>query len=124
MLNISGIHEGYVLDHIKAGMSLEIYHNLKLDELDDCMVAMITNAKSKKMGRKDIIKVSGDPNQIDLDVVGFFQHHITCNIIRDGKLVEKKTLHHPKKLVNIIKCTFWYCIISYIAISIFYCMAY
>ena len=56
MLNISGIHEGFVLDHIQAGMSLQIYHDLKLDKLD-CSVAIIKNAKSNKMGKKDIIKV-------------------------------------------------------------------
>lgn len=56
MLNISGIHEGFVLDHIKAGMSLQIYRDLKLDKLD-CTVAIIKNAKSSKMGKKDIIKV-------------------------------------------------------------------
>ena len=56
MLNISGIHEGFVLDHIKAGMRLSIYHNLMLDKLD-CTVAIIKNAKSNKMGKKDIIKV-------------------------------------------------------------------
>ena len=55
MLNISGIHEGFVLDHIKAGMSLQIYRDLKLDKLD-CTVAIIKNAKSSKMGKKDIIK--------------------------------------------------------------------
>mgnify|MGYP002625051874 CR=1 FL=1 len=104
MLNISGINEGYVLDHIKAGMSLEIYHNLKLDELDDCMVAMITNAKSKKMGRKDIIKVECPVDAIDLDILGFIDHNITVNVIKDGEIVDKKELVLPGEIRNVIKC--------------------
>ena len=76
MLNISGIHEGFVLDHIKAGMSLQIYHDLKLDELD-CTVAIIKNAKSSKMGKKDILKVECPIEALDLDILGFIDHNIT-----------------------------------------------
>ena len=76
MLNISGIHEGFVLDHIKAGMSLQIYHDLKLDELD-CTVAIIKNAKSSKMGKKDILKVECPVEALDLDILGFIDHNIT-----------------------------------------------
>lgn len=89
MLNISGIHEGFVLDHIKAGMSLSIYHNLKLDKLD-CTVAIIKNAKSNKMGKKDIIKVECPIDALDLDILGFIDHNITVNIIKGDKIVEKK----------------------------------
>ena len=78
MLNISGIHEGFVLDHIKAGMSLQIYHDLKLDELD-CTVAIIKNAKSSKMGKKDILKVECPIEALDLDILGFIDHNITVN---------------------------------------------
>ena len=91
MLNISGIHEGFVLDHIKAGMSLSIYHNLKLDKLD-CTVAIIKNAKSNKMGKKDIIKVECPIDALDLDILGFIDHNITVNIIKGDKIVEKKDL--------------------------------
>ena len=73
MLNISGIHEGFVLDHIQAGMSLQIYHDLKLDKLD-CSVAIIKNAKSNKMGKKDIIKVECPIEALDLDILGFIDH--------------------------------------------------
>ena len=88
MLNISGINEGYVLDHIRAGMSLQIYHDLKLDTLEDCMVAMITNAKSNKMGRKDIIKVECSVDYLNLDVLGFIDPGITVNVIKDEKIIE------------------------------------
>ena len=81
MLNISGIHEGYVLDHIQAGMSLRIYHDLKLDEMD-CTVAIIRNAKSNKMGKKDIIKVECPVDSLDLDILGFIDHRITVNVIK------------------------------------------
>ena len=79
MLNISGIHEGYVLDHIKAGMSMKIYDYLKLGELKDATVAMIMNAKSKKMGHKDIIKIECPLGSIDLDIIGYIDHNITVN---------------------------------------------
>ena len=81
MLNISGIHEGFVLDHIKAGMSLQIYRDLKLDKLD-CTVAIIKNAKSSKMGKKDIIKVECPIESLDLDILGFIDHNITKNVIK------------------------------------------
>ena len=103
MLNISGIQEGVVLDHIQAGKSIDIYRYLRLGELD-CTVAIIKNAKSNKMGRKDIIKIEGPLDSIDLDILGYIDHNITVNIIRDGVIVDKKELTLPKKLVNIISC--------------------
>ena len=111
MLNISGIHEGFVLDHIKAGMSLSIYHNLKLDKLD-CTVAIIKNAKSNKMGKKDIIKVECPIENLDLDILGFIDHNITVNIIKDEKIVEKRILKLPKQITNVIKCKNPRCITS------------
>ena len=111
MLTISGIQEGFVLDHIKAGMSLEIYHDLKLDELD-CTVAIIKNVKSSKMGRKDILKVECPVEALDLDILGFIDHNITVNVIKDNTIVEKKELHLPKQIKNVIKCKNPRCITS------------
>ena len=111
MLNISGIHEGFVLDHIQAGMSLRIYHDLKLDQLD-CTVAIIKNAKSNKMGKKDIIKVECPIDALDLDILGFIDHRITVNVIKDDKIVEKKALHLPKEVHNVIFCKNPRCITS------------
>ena len=111
MLNISGIQEGFVLDHIQAGMSLQIYHDLKLDQLD-CTVAIIKNAKSNKMGKKDILKVECPVEALDLDILGFIDHNITVNIIRDDRIVEKKALKLPKKIVNVIHCKNPRCITS------------
>lgn len=111
MLNISGISEGFVLDHIQAGMSLQIYHDLNLDKLD-CTVAIIKNAKSNKMGKKDIIKVECPIEALDLDILGFIDHKITVNVIKDGVLVEKKMLHLPKEIKNVIKCKNPRCITS------------
>ena len=112
MLNISGISEGYVLDHIKAGMSLKIYHDLHLDELENATVAIIMNAKSKKMGKKDIIKVECPLDAIDLDILGYIDHNITVNIISGEKIVEKRTLHLPHEIKNVIKCKNPRCITS------------
>lgn len=111
MLNISGINEGFVLDHIQAGMSLRIYHDLKLDQLD-CTVAIIKNAKSSKMGKKDIIKVECPIDALDLDILGFIDHRITVNVIKDEKIVEKKALHLPKEVHNVISCKNPRCITS------------
>ena len=104
MLNISGIHEGFVLDHIQAGMSLQIYHDLKLDKLD-CSVAIIKNAKSNKMGKKDIIKVECPIEALDLD-------NITVNVIKGDRIVEKKELKLPKQVKNVIKCKNPRCVTS------------
>ncbi|MDD6155941.1 MAG: aspartate carbamoyltransferase regulatory subunit [Lachnospiraceae bacterium] len=111
MLNISGIHEGFVLDHIQAGMSLQIYHDLKLDSLD-CTVAIIKNAKSKKMGKKDIIKVECPIEALDLDILGFIDHNITVNVIKGDSIVDKKKLTLPEQVTNVIKCKNPRCITS------------
>lgn len=111
MLNISGIHEGFVLDHIQAGMSLQIYHDLKLDKLD-CTVAIIKNARSHKMGKKDIIKVECPVEALDLDILGFIDHNITVNVIQGDRIVEKKVLSLPTEVTNVIKCKNPRCITS------------
>ena len=111
MLNIGGLNEGFVLDHIEAGKAMMIYNNLGLDKLD-CCVAIIKNARSNKMGKKDIIKIEGGLDLVELDVLGFIGHNITVNIIKDGKIVEKKRLSLPKKITNVIKCKNPRCITS------------
>ena len=111
MLNIGGLHEGFVLDHIEAGKSMEIYKYLNLDKFD-CCVAIIKNARSNKMGRKDIIKIECPIDQIDLDALGFIDHNITINIIKDDKIVEKKTLSLPKEIHNVVSCKNPRCISS------------
>jgi len=101
-MNIDSIQNGYVLDHIKAGRSMDIYRYLNLDKLD-CSVAIIKNAKSRKMGKKDIIKIDSLID-LDLDILGYVDPGITVNIIKDGQLQEKKPLELPQKIVNIIRC--------------------
>lgn len=111
MLNVGAISEGFVLDHIQAGMSLSLYYDLKLDKLD-CCVAIIKNAKSSKMGKKDIMKIECPIDFIDLDVLGFIDHNITINLIKDSEIVAKKSLHLPKEITNIIRCKNPRCITS------------
>ena len=111
MLNISGISEGFVLDHIQPGMSLQIYHDLKLDKLD-CTVAIIKNARSNKMDKKDIIKVECPVEALDLDILGFIDHNITVNVIKGEHIVEKKVLSLPTEVTNVIKCKNPRCITS------------
>lgn len=111
MLNISGIQEGFVLDHIKAGMSMKIFHDLHLDEAD-CTVAIIMNVKSNKMGRKDILKVECSIDDMDLDILGYIDHNITVNVIQGNKIVEKRALTLPREIHNVIKCKNPRCITS------------
>ncbi len=101
-MNIDSIQNGVVLDHIKAGKSMDIYRYLNLNELD-CSVAIIKNVRSARMGRKDIIKIDS-PVEVDLDVLGYIDPNITVNIIRDGIRVAKKHLELPHRLVNVIRC--------------------
>ena len=110
-LNVSTLSEGFVLDHIQAGKSMEIYQHLGLDKLD-CVVAIIKNASSKKMGKKDIIKIECPIDVIDLDILGFIDHNITVNIIQNDKIIEKKRLTLPQKVTNVIKCKNPRCITS------------
>lgn len=111
MLNVGAISEGFVLDHIKAGRSMEIYKYLNLDQTD-YTVAIIRNARSNKMGRKDILKVECGINDLDMDVLGFLDHTITVNIIENEQIIEKKKLSLPKEIHNIVKCKNPRCITS------------
>ena len=111
MLNVGTIQEGFVLDHIPAGKSMDIYKYLHLDQLD-CCVAIIKNARSNKMGKKDIMKIECPIDFIDMNVLGFIDHTITVNIIKDAEIVEKKALQLPKEVVNVVKCKNPRCITS------------
>ena len=111
MLNIGQLNEGIVLDHIEAGKAMEIYSLLGLGELD-CGVAIIKNAHSNKMGKKDIIKIEGGLDLVDLDALGYIDCNITVDIIRNGVVAEKKVLTLPKVLTNVIKCHNPRCITS------------
>lgn len=111
MLNVGSLNEGFVLDHIKAGKCMDIYNYLGLDKLD-CQVAIIKNAKSNKMGRKDIIKIECPIDVINLDILGYIDHNITVNIIHDGQIVDKKQLTLPKIIKNVVNCKNPRCITS------------
>lgn len=111
MLNVGKIEEGFVLDHIEAGRSLNIYEHLGLDKLD-CTVAIIKNARSNKMGKKDILKVECDIDMLDLDVLAFIDHNITVNVIKNGDIEEKKVLVLPGEIRNVIRCHNPRCITS------------
>ena len=107
---IGQIKDGIVLDHITAGKSMEIYNVLKLGKLD-CNVAMIQNASSPKMGKKDIIKI-GTVMDLNLDVLGYIDPGITVNIIRDSKVDKRYHLWLPERVVGVIKCKNPRCITS------------
>ena len=99
-LTVGRIEEGFVLDHIQAGRSMDIYKYLHLDKLD-CCVAIIKNAKSNKMGKKDIMKIECPIDFMDLDILGFIDHNITVNIIKNSAIVDKKALHLPHEIRNV-----------------------
>lgn len=110
-LNVGRISEGFVLDHIEAGKSMEIYKYLHLDKLD-CCVAIIKNAKSSKMGKKDIMKIECPIDFMDLDILGFIDHKITVNIVQNEEIVDKKRLTLPKEIRNVLRCRNPRCITS------------
>lgn len=110
MLNVGGLHEGIVIDHIKAGGAMEIYNYLNLEKIDTS-VAIIKNAKSSKMGKKDIIKIEGRIT-IDLDLLGVLDSNITINYIENDKIIRKGHPNLPEKVTNIIKCKNPRCITS------------
>lgn len=101
-MNIDSIKNGIVIDHIKAGLGMTIFRLLRLDELD-CAVAIIKNASSRKMGKKDIIKIDADI-KINTDALGYIDPDVTVDIIKDGKLVQKKKIGLPERLTNVIVC--------------------
>lgn len=101
-MNIDSITNGIVIDHITAGLGMKIYQLLHLDELD-CAVAIIKNASSRKMGKKDIIKIDADIS-LNMDILGYIDPGITVDIIKDSKLVEKKNIGLPERLADVIRC--------------------
>ena len=109
-MNIDSIKNGIVIDHIEAGKGMEIYNLLNLDSLN-CSVAIIKNASSNKMGKKDIIKIDAKID-LDMDILGFVSPSATVDIIRDGELVEKRKMTLPQKLTNVIYCKNPRCISS------------
>ena len=109
-MTIDSIKNGIVLDHIRAGQSMELYRILRLSELD-CPVAIIKNAQSGKMGKKDIIKIDAQI-EVDLDVLGYVDPGITVNIIKDGELVEKRHVALPELVRGVIRCKNPRCITS------------
>ena len=101
-MNIDSIKDGVVIDHITAGKAMELYFHLGLDKLD-YQVAIIKNASSKKMGKKDIIKVDGNI-ELDMNVIGYFDPGATVTIIKDSSVVEKKKITLPERITNVILC--------------------
>lgn len=109
-MNIDSIQNGVVIDHITAGCGMKLYDLLSLDSLD-VSVAIIKNVSSKKMGKKDIIKIDADI-ELNLDVIGYVDPDATVNIIKDGVLAEKKSISLPHTLTNVVKCKNPRCITS------------
>lgn len=109
-MNIDSIKNGIVIDHIQAKKGMEIYKALKLDELE-CSVAIITNAKSDKMGKKDIIKID-KAIDINVDILGFIDPNTTVNIVENDKIIKKFHVGLPEKIVNVVKCQNPRCITS------------
>ena len=109
-MTVDEIKNGVVIDHIKAGQAMEIYKFLGLDKLD-CTVAIIKNAISRRMGKKDIIKIDADIT-LDLSVLGYIGHNLTINVIKDGVNVRKYHPELPLEIVDIVKCKNPRCITS------------
>lgn len=111
MLNIGGLNQGIVIDHIKVGGAMKIYSYLDLENRD-VSVAIIKNAKSNKMGKKDIIKIEGTMENLNLDILGALDHQITINVIENGVIIAKKNPRLPDHVNNVLKCKNPRCITS------------
>ena len=109
-MKIDSIQNGVVIDHITAGLGMKLYELLDLASLD-ASIALIKNVGSRKMGKKDIIKIDADI-ELNLDVIGFVDPNATINIIKNGELVEKRSIGMPEILKNVIKCKNPRCITS------------
>lgn len=109
-MKIDSINNGIVIDHIHAGKGMEIYHFLNLDHLD-CSIALIKNAPSYKMGKKDIIKIDAELD-LDLDALGYIDPNVTINVIKNGERIKKSHPQLPAKLTNIVHCKNPRCITS------------
>ncbi len=101
-MKVDSIKHGFVIDHITAGKGMQIYHFLELDALD-CPIAIIRNAQSRRMGRKDIIKVDTE-TKMDLGVLGYIDPDVTVNVIENGEITKKYHPELPREIVNIVKC--------------------
>lgn len=101
-MNVDSIKNGIVIDHITAGKGMKLYNLLGLDSLE-CSVALIKNVPSKKTGTKDIIKIDTDFT-IDTDILGYVDPNVTVNVIKDGKIIEKKNIELPQVLNNVLFC--------------------
>ena len=100
--NIDSIENGIIIDHIQVGNGMKIYDLLHLDALE-CTVVLIRNARSSRYGRKDVIKIEGEI-RLDLDLLGYVDHHVTVCFVHNGEIVEKKKLTLPHRLTNVIRC--------------------
>ena len=109
-MNVDGVNNGIVLDHIKAGLSMKIYKLLGLDKLT-CTVAIIQHVSSTKYGKKAIIKIDKDI-ELDFDVLGYIDSNITVNKVKDGKLSSKVHLSLPETLKDVVICKSPRCITS------------
>ena len=109
-MHIDSIKDGIVIDHITAGRGMELYRLLELDKLD-CSIAIIKNVHSNKMGKKDIIKIDADI-ALNMTALGYVDPGVTVDIIKDGKLVEKKSISLPSEIKNVIFCKNPRCITS------------
>lgn len=109
-MRIEAIKNGLVIDHIEAGKAMEIVGLLRLDELG-CQIAIIKNAPSKRLGKKDIIKIDADI-ELNTEILGYIDPNITVNVIKNGEIVEKKHVELPQMLKNVISCKNPRCISS------------
>lgn len=109
-MNVDSIQNGIVIDHISAGKGMMLYDLLGLDQLD-ASIAIIKNVNSKKLGKKDIIKIDADI-PVDLDLIGYVDPDATVNVIKNGLLIEKRSPELPETLVDVIKCKNPRCITS------------
>ncbi|MDR1506205.1 MAG: aspartate carbamoyltransferase regulatory subunit [Treponema sp.] len=110
MLNVDQIRNGIVIDHIKAGLGIQIFNWLGLGKAS-CNVAFVVNANSNRTGRKDIIKID-NTIEINFDILGLIDPNITVNIIENGEITEKIKLQLPERVTDVLICKNPRCVTS------------
>ena len=109
-MEINSITNGIVIDHIRAGFGMKVLDYLHIDT-ERGSVALIMNVTSNKHGRKDLIKLE-NVEDIDVDVLGVFDHNATVIYIKDGRIVKKVKMDFPKKVTNVLICKNPRCVTS------------
>jgi aspartate carbamoyltransferase regulatory subunit len=104
-LRVKPIKNGTVIDHIAGGQALNVLKILGISGTTDATVSVVMNVESKKLGKKDIVKVEDrELKEEEVNKIALIAPAATINIIRDYSVVEKRTVDLPDEIVGVVRC--------------------